>query len=61
MNNAVDLDATLLLERRLCVKMATAAALSEKRLVYAEIVMLCRMYREKLDSGETSKGYDGHF
>ncbi|MGI0021030.1 MAG: hypothetical protein ACREAY_11225 [Nitrososphaera sp.] len=58
MNNAVDLDTTLLLESHLCAKMATAAVLSEKRLLYAEIIMLCRMYREKLGSGESP---DRHF
>jgi hypothetical protein len=58
MNNAVELDATLLLESHLCAKMAGAAILSEKRLVFAEIILLCRMYREKLDSGESP---DGHF
>lgn len=61
MNNAVDLDTTLLLERHLRARMAGAAVLSEKRLVYAEIIMLCRMYREKLDSGETGESHDRHF
>lgn len=58
MNNAVDLNATMLLESHLCAKMAGAAVLSEKRLVFAEIILLCRMYREKLDSGESP---DRHF
>lgn len=53
MNNAVELDATLLLESHLCAKMAGATILSEKRLVFAEIILLCRMYREKLDACES--------
>ena len=58
MNNAVELDATLLLESHLCEKMAGAAILSEKRLVFAEIILLSRMYRQKLDSSESP---DRHF
>ena len=58
MNNTVDLDATLLLESHLCAKMAGAAVLSEKRLVFAEIILLCQVYREKLDSCESP---DRHF
>lgn len=48
----------MLLESHLCAKMAGAAVLSEKRLVFAEIILLCRIYREKLDSGESP---DRHF
>jgi hypothetical protein len=58
MNNAVELDATLMLESHLCAKMAGAAILSEKRLVFAEIILLCHVYREKLDACEIP---DRHF
>ena len=58
MNNAVELDATLLLESHLCAKMAGGGRLERKKLVFAEIILLCRMYREKLDSSESP---DRHF
>ncbi|MEW5840110.1 hypothetical protein [Nitrososphaera sp.] len=51
-----ELDATLMLERDLRAGMAAAAVMSEKRLVFAEMLVLCQTYREMLEPGRTEPG-----
>jgi hypothetical protein len=66
-DKAAEVQATLLFERHLIEGMATATNMSEKRLVFAEMILLCEMYCEMLSDSSSRGEYgdnisdDGHF
>ena len=60
-DRTVEIDTTMSIERRLCAEMTTSPELSEKRLLFVEIILLCRMYKDKLDSKRTDESYDRDF
>lgn len=58
-NNIIEIDETLEFERTLKEEMAGAPVMSQTRLVFAEMLVLCMTYRELLECRVGIVGREG--
>lgn len=56
-----DWEATNEIEAILTKQIAAAPAMSAKRLLCAEMIIICKFYRDLIDSKDPAPEHDGHF